>query len=91
MSSSRQNGMFIYPWDIAESGIEAVMQTLQEARCNTAGSIAATIRGDFFTREAKRFAGCRFQGYRLRLNGQSTTVYARLYTSQSHKQAFLVK
>ncbi|TQK75140.1 hypothetical protein FB479_101752 [Brevibacillus sp. AG162] len=62
MSSSRQTGVFIYPWDIAESGIEAVMQTLQTARCNTAVVNSSYHQGRFFHPRSKTFRRLPFSG-----------------------------
>ncbi|MED1801856.1 hypothetical protein [Brevibacillus porteri] len=66
MSSSRQVGMFIYPWDIAESGIEAVIQTLEGAKCNTAVVNSSYHQGRFFHPQSKTFR-------RLPLSGVSFT------------------
>ncbi|MED1784702.1 hypothetical protein P4V43_22990 [Brevibacillus fortis] len=62
MSSSRQTGMFIYPWDIAEGGIEAVMQTLQAAKCNTAVVNSSYHQGRFFHPRSKTFRRLPFSG-----------------------------
>ncbi|ATF14074.1 hypothetical protein HP398_04345 [Brevibacillus sp. HB1.4B] len=62
MSSSRQIGMFIYPWDIAESGIEAVIQTLQGAKCNTAVVNSSYHQGRFFHPQSKTFRRLPFSG-----------------------------
>lgn len=64
MISSRQiqAGMFIYPWDIADSGVQEVIQTLQVAKCNTAVVNSSYHQGRFFHPGSKTFRRLPFSG-----------------------------
>ncbi|MFS0553157.1 hypothetical protein [Brevibacillus sp. 179-C9.3 HS] len=62
MNSSRQTGMFIYPWDIADNGITTAIQTLQTAKCNTAVVNSSYHQGRFFHPRTKTFRRLPFSG-----------------------------
>ena len=55
MSSRFQKGMFIYPWDIATTGIEQVIADFQEAGCNTLVVNSSYHQGRFFQPQQQTF------------------------------------